>query len=82
MKTEDKAADAESKSLQQCARLEVLNELVEIVDQSPYFASQYLAFILNCWNCTIMRRLTEFGYKNMWSTWLHRNMSSIMIEEF
>ncbi len=54
MKLDDKAADAPNKSLQQCVRLEVLDELVEIVYQSPYFASQYLAYIHYCWTCTIV----------------------------
>ncbi len=42
-KLEDKAIDAPSKSLQRHIRLEVVDELVEIVGACPYFASKYLA---------------------------------------
>ncbi len=42
-KLKDKASDAQSKSLQRRARLEVVDELVEIVDSCPYFGSKYLA---------------------------------------
>ncbi len=40
---QDKASDASNKSLQRYIRLEVDDELVEIVSQCPYFASNYLA---------------------------------------
>ncbi len=57
--------------------LEVVDELVEIIGQRPYYAAKFL----NCWNNIIVGRLKEFGYMNMWSTWIHSNMSPIMIEE-
>ncbi len=40
---EDKTSDAPNKSLQRHIKLEVMDELVEIVGQCPYFASKYLA---------------------------------------
>ncbi len=54
--------------------LQVVHELMEIVGESPC-ASKYLARFLSCWNNTIMGRLKELGYKNMWLTWIHHNMS-------
>ncbi len=47
---------------------DILDELVEIVGQSPYCT------FFNCWNSTIMGRLKVFGYKNMWSTWIHHKL--------
>ncbi len=64
-KLESKASDAPCKPLQRRMRLEVVDELVEIVGRRPYCASTYLVSFLNCWNNTIMGRLKEFGYKNM-----------------
>ncbi len=54
--------------------LQVVHELVDIVGESPYCASKYLAKFLSRWNNTIMGRLKEFDYKNMWLTWIHHNM--------
>ncbi len=42
---------------------------------------QMSRLILNWWNNTIVGRLKEFGYKNMWSTWIHRKMSPIMSDK-
>ncbi len=42
-KLDDKASDVPGKSLQKCMRLEAVDELVEIVGQSFYFESKYLA---------------------------------------
>ncbi len=36
-----------------------MDELVEIVDQSPYYVSKYLVKFLNCWNSTILGRVKE-----------------------
>ncbi len=55
--------------------LEVLDQLVEIVGQRPYCTSKYFAQFPNFWNNTIMERLNNFGYKSMWSTWVHHNLS-------
>ncbi len=42
-KMEDRVNDAPSKSLQRLMRPDVVDELVEIVHQSPYCASKYFA---------------------------------------
>ncbi len=63
---EDKVSDAPSKFLQRRIRLEVVDTLVVILDQSPYFASKYLAKFLSSWNNTIMGRLKEFSYKEIY----------------
>ncbi len=60
-------------------RLEVVDELVEIVGSCPYFASKYIAKFLNCFINIIVGRLKEFGYKNMWSSWVQCNMSPTMV---
>ncbi len=62
--------------MQRRMRLDVVDEVVDIVGQSPYSSSKYLAKFLNCWNNTIIGRLKEFGYKNMWLTWMRHNLSS------
>ncbi len=56
--------------------LEIVDELVEIVGQRPYYApnvslSSLTVEITPLWD----------GYKNMWSTWIHYNVSSLMIEK-
>ncbi len=51
-------------------RLGVVDEFVKIVGLSPYCMLKYFAKFL-----LIMGRLKEFGYKNMWSTWIHHNLS-------
>ncbi len=56
---------ASNKFLQRRMRLEFVDELIEIVGQSPYNMADHLAKLLSCWNNTIMVRLKEFGYKNM-----------------
>ncbi len=56
--------------------LEVVDELVEIVGQRPYYASSYPAWILNCSNNIIKGQLKDFGNKNTWSTWPHHSLSS------
>ncbi len=60
-------------------RLEVVDELVEIVDSCHYFASKYLPQFLNCWKNIIVGRLKEFAYKNMWSSWIQCHMSPTMV---
>ncbi len=55
---------------------QVVDELVEIVGQRPYYASSYPAWILNCSNKIIMGQLKDFGNKNTWSTWPHHSLSS------
>ncbi len=67
--------------LQRRMRLEVVDELVEIVGPSPYFASKYLALFLNCWTNIIVGRLKEFGYKNIWSPWIQRNISPNIVSK-
>ncbi len=42
-KTEDTGSDAPNKFLQRRMRLEVVDELVEMVGSCPYFTSKYLA---------------------------------------
>ncbi len=49
-------------------RVEVVDELVEIVGQRPYNMADYLAKLLSCWNNTIMVQLKKFGYGNVWLT--------------
>ncbi len=41
-------------------RLEVVDELIKIVGACPYFALQYLAWFLNCWENIIVGWLKEF----------------------
>ncbi len=62
-KLDDEVGDAPNKSLQRGMRLEVRG------DHRPYLA------ILSCWNNTIIGRLNEFGYKKLWSTWIHNILS-------
>ncbi len=61
-------------------KLEVVDELMEIVGAYPYFAATYLTSFLNCWKDIIVGRLKEVGYKkNMWSSWIQCNMSPTMV---
>ncbi len=55
--------------------LENVDELVEIVGQTPYCTLTCLAKPLNCLNITIMGPLKEFGYKSLWLTWIYSNLS-------
>ncbi len=48
-KPEDAASDASNIFLQRRMRLEVVDELVEMVGSCPYFASNYLAKFFYCW---------------------------------
>ncbi len=43
-----------------------VDELMEIVGQNSHCTSKCLTKFLNCRNNTIMGRLKEFGYQNMW----------------
>lgn len=61
--------DAPKKSWQRRMRLEIMDQLTEIVDQNPYSTSRDLAKLLNCSKNTVLRRLNELGYKNKLSTW-------------
>ncbi len=65
--------------LQSRMRLEVVDKFVEILGSWPYFASKYLVKFLNCWTNTIFGRLKEFGYENVWSSWIQFNMSPTMV---
>ncbi len=71
-----KLKDALSKSLQRRVGLSVVIELVEIVGQSLYCRSRYLAKFLKCSKNTVLRRLTETSCKKKWSTWIPFNLSS------
>ncbi len=79
MKLEDKASDAPNKSSQRHIKLEVVDELVEILGLCLYFASQYLVLFLNFRYIIIVGRLKDFGYENMWSPWIQCNMSQAMV---
>ncbi len=65
-KLEGKASNELSKSFQMRMGLEIVDELMEIVGQNPCCTSKCLTKFLNCRNNTIMGRLKEFGYQNMW----------------
>ncbi len=78
-KLEDKASDAPNKFLQRHIKLEVIDELVDIEGQCPWFASKYLALFLKFWNYINLGRLKEFGYENMWSSGMQCNMSQTMV---
>ncbi len=60
-------------------RLEVVDELVNVVGSCPNFALKYLASFLNSWKNSIVGRLKRFTYKNMWSAWIQCNMSPTMV---
>ncbi len=62
-------------------RLEVVDEFVEIVGLCPYFASKYHAFFLYWWTNIIVGRLKELSYKNIWSSWIQRNMSPNIVSK-
>ncbi len=59
--------------------IELVDELGDIVAQNPYCTSNYVALFINCWNNTSVGRLNNFGYRNMWSSWIHCNMSPTMV---
>ncbi len=67
--------------LQRRMRLEVVDEFVEIVGLCPYFASKYLALFLCWWTNIILGRLKELGYKNIWSSWIQRNISPNIVSK-
>ncbi len=58
--------------------VKVVDDIVEIVCHCPYFASKYLAWVLNVWNNIIVGHLKEVGYENMWLSWIQRNMSQAL----
>ncbi len=43
-----------------------VDELMEIVGQNSHCTPKCLTKFLNCQSNTIMGRLKEFGYQNMW----------------
>ncbi len=51
--------------MKQIFGLEVEDALVEVVGQSPYCTSKYLAKFLTWWG----------GFMNMWLDWMHHNLS-------
>ncbi len=55
--------------------------ILSLVNKNPYCTSRNLAKFLNCSKSIILRRLTELGYKNRWSTWIPRNLSPNHLQE-
>ncbi len=74
-KIKNGTCDEPRKVWQRRKRLPIVDDLVEPVKKNPYSTSRNLAKFLNCSKNIILRRLSDLGYKNKWSTWIPHNLS-------
>ncbi len=78
-KLENGASTAPSKSVQRYMILEVVDDLVEVVGQSPYSRSRDPAKLLNSSKNTVWRWFTGVGNRKKCSTWICPTCSPAMI---